>query len=191
MLYRFYRFFCCDSFEKFKEGFPSKDKFYDSLTNCAVSGKNYEHVLNVWKDFNVNTIKDYNDLYLKVDVLLLVCVFETGRKESINYFELALAHYLSTPGYSWDAMLRFTDVNLKLASDIEKYLFVESTIRGDISMICKGCAEAKSKFWKSYDASKAASCIIYLDGNNLYGPSLMQHLPTEILVFELIQKILI
>ena len=65
-------------------------------------------------------------------------------------------------------MLRFTGVNLKLISDIEKYQFIESTISGDISMICKGCPKAKNKFWKSYDVNKLASCIIYLDGNNLH-----------------------
>ena len=43
------------------------------------------------------------------------------RNESINSFELYPAHYLSTPGYSWYALLRSTDVNLKSISDIEKY----------------------------------------------------------------------
>ena len=51
-------------------------------------------------------------------------VFETFRKESINSFELDHAHYLSTHGYSWDTMLRFTDVNWKLILDIEKCQFV-------------------------------------------------------------------
>ena len=32
-------------------------------------------------------------------------------KESLNSFELDPAQSLSTPGYSWDGMLRFTDVN--------------------------------------------------------------------------------
>ena len=32
--------------EKFKEGLPSKDKFYDALTNRAFGDKNYEYVLN-------------------------------------------------------------------------------------------------------------------------------------------------
>ena len=64
-------------------------------------------------------MKDYHDLYLKVDVLLLACVFEIFGKESINSFELEPAYYVSTPSYSWDAMLRFTDINLKLISDIE------------------------------------------------------------------------
>ena len=53
----------------------------------------------------MNTMKDYHDLYLKVDVLLLACVFETFRKESITSFELDPAHYLPIPSYTWDAML--------------------------------------------------------------------------------------
>ena len=67
----------------------------------------------------MNTKKDYHDLYLKVNVLLLACIFETSRKEFINFFELNSANYLSISGYSWDAMVRFTDVNSKLISDNE------------------------------------------------------------------------
>ena len=48
--------------------------------------------------FKMNTMKNYHDLYLKVDVLLLACVFENFRKQSINSFELDPAHHLSTPG---------------------------------------------------------------------------------------------
>ena len=129
----------------------------------------------------MNNMKDYHDLYLKVDVLLLVCVFKTFRTESINYFELAPAHYISTLGYIWDAMLRFTDVNLKLMSGIEKYQLIESKIRGDTSMICQGYAEAKNKFFKSYDANKLTSYSTYLEAKNSYGHSMIELLPTEIL----------
>ena len=72
-------------------------------------------------------MKDCQDLNLKVDVLLLAC--ETIRKEFINSFELDYAYYLSSPGYSWDTKLRFADVYLKLISYIEKYQFIECTIR--------------------------------------------------------------
>ena len=78
-------------------------------------------------------------------------------------------------------MLRFTDVNLKLISDIEKYQFVESTIREGISMICKGYAEANNKFLKSCDANKPTSYNIYLDANSFYEQSMMQFFPTKIL----------
>ena len=43
-------------------------------------------------------------------------------------------------------MLRFTDVDLKLISAIEKYQIVESTIKGCVSMIFKGYAKANNKF---------------------------------------------
>ena len=42
-------------------------------------------------------MKDYHDLYLVVNVLLLASVFKTFRKESINYFELNPA-YLECKG---------------------------------------------------------------------------------------------
>ena len=48
-----------------------------------------EHVLNIWKAFKIKNIKD---LYSKVDVLVLACVFETFRNKSINSFELDLVH---------------------------------------------------------------------------------------------------
>ena len=71
---------------KFKEGLPSTGKICSTLTNRAISYKNYEHVLNVLKAFKINIMKDFHNLHLKVDVLLLACVFETFRKESINPF---------------------------------------------------------------------------------------------------------
>ena len=64
-----------------------------------------------------------------MDVLLLCDVFEVFRVKYINSFELDPAHYVSTPGYSWDTMLKFIVFILKLISDIEKYQFIESTIR--------------------------------------------------------------
>ena len=68
-------------FEKFKgELLPSKEKFYSSLTNRKISDKEYGHVSNVCKKFEMKTMKDYHDLYLKCDVLLLLAdMFEKFR----------------------------------------------------------------------------------------------------------------
>ena len=65
----------------------------------------------------MTTMKDCHDFNLKCDALLLASLFVTFRKGSINFFELDTAHYSSTTGYSWDTILRFTDV--KLISDID------------------------------------------------------------------------
>ena len=88
------------AFEKSKEGLPAKDYFFNTLTNRTISDKNYEHVLNIWKAFKMNNIKHYHNLYLKIYVLSLACVFETFIKEYISSFELDPAHCLSTPGYN-------------------------------------------------------------------------------------------
>ena len=37
--------------------------------------------------------------------IILVCVFETFRNKTVKSFKLEPAHYLSTPGHSWDASL--------------------------------------------------------------------------------------
>ena len=59
-------------------------------------------------------------------------------EQTINY----RWSYLSTSDYSWHTMRRFMGVSLKLISDIEKYQFIESVIRGVISMICKSYGKA-------------------------------------------------
>ena len=55
--------------------------------------------------FEIKTMKDYHNLYLKFDVLLLVDVFEKIRNSSFRNFGLCQNHYLSAPPLSWDAML--------------------------------------------------------------------------------------
>ena len=68
------------NFEKFKEELPSKEKFYSSLTGKKISGKEYKHVLNVWKKFEMKTMKDYHDLHLLTDV------FEKLRNNSLKNY---------------------------------------------------------------------------------------------------------
>ena len=63
---------------------------------------------------------EYHDLYLKSDVLLLADVFENFRRASVLNYGLDPCHYISTPGLSWDAMLRMTGINLELITDIDQ-----------------------------------------------------------------------
>ena len=93
---------------------------------------------------------------------------ETFRIESITSFELNPAHYLSTPGYIWNAMFRFTDVWLKLVLETEKHQLIENMIRRvGILLIYKGCSEAYNKFIKSYEHSKPSTHVMYLDAKHL------------------------
>ena len=45
----------------------------------------------------MKTMGDYDDLYLKTDVLLLADVFGQFRNKRSEYYELDVCHYLSSP----------------------------------------------------------------------------------------------
>ena len=61
----------------------------------------------------MKTIKDYQDSYLKCNVLLLADVFEKFRNSSLRNHGCP-NYYLSAPALSWHAMLSMTKVGLKL-----------------------------------------------------------------------------
>ena len=56
--------------------------------------------------FRCKTLGDYSDLYCHTDVLLLIDVFETFRKTCLRQFGLEPAHYYTSPGLSWDTLLK-------------------------------------------------------------------------------------
>ena len=101
-------------FEKFKEKLPSIEKFQSLLKVNKLVTKNMNlrfefgfelKVLNlIW----IKTIKDYHDLYLKYDVLLLADVLEKLRNNNLKNYGLYPSHYLIRPTSSWDAMITMT-----------------------------------------------------------------------------------
>ena len=133
-------------FEKFKEVLPSKEKFYSSLTDKKMSDKYYGHVLHVWNKFEIKTMKDYHDLHLKCDVLLLANVFERFRNNSLKNYGLCPSHYLYAPGLSWYAMLKMTKIELELLPDPDICIFFEKGTRGRIPSICNIYSKADNKY---------------------------------------------
>ena len=72
----------------------------------------------------MRTMKDYHDLYLKCDVLLIADVIEKSRNGSLKNNGLYPSHYFSAPALSLDAMLDMRKVELELISDADMYLFL-------------------------------------------------------------------
>ena len=105
-------------------------------------------------------------------------VFEKFIKTCLKHYELDPCHYFSSPGLSWDAMLKMTDVKLEKIFDIDMYLFIEkgSRGRGRISYIAKRYSET-NKYMKDYNPTKPSKYILYLDMNNLYGWAKSSYLP--------------
>ena len=94
----------------------------------------------------MNSFKRFNEE--KVDV------FEKLIVTCLKYYGLDPCHYFSSPGLSWDAMLKMTGVKLEKISDIDKYLFIEKGSRGGISYIAKRYAKANNKYMNDYDPEK-------------------------------------
>ena len=97
----------------------------------------------------------------------------------LKFYGLDPCHYFSSPGLSWDAMLKVTGVNLEKISDIEKYLFIEKGLKGGISYIAKRYAKANKKYMNDYDPNNQSIFISYLDMNNLYHWAMSEYLPYE------------
>ena len=69
-------------------------------------------------------------------------------------------------------MLKMTEIELELISDIDMHLFIEKGMRGGISYIAKRHSKANNKY-------KESVFIVYLDTNNLYGWAMIQFLSNE------------
>ena len=167
-----------DSFEKFNEKLPPKEEFYSILNDEHVTDKDYQHAQTVWNTFNLKNMGEYHDLYLKSDILLLADVFENFRKTCLQYYKLDPCHYFTSPGLSWDAMLKMTNIKLELMTDIDMFQFIEKGMRGGTSYIANRYGKANNRYMKTYDEKAPSKYIMYLDANNLYGWAMSQYLPT-------------
>ena len=168
-----------NSLEKLQEtSLPPKEAFYSKLNEEDILDEDYQHAQNEWTTFEMKTMREYHDLYLKSDVLLLADVFENFRKVSLQNYELDPCWYYTAPGLSYDAMLKTTGVTLELLTDIDMAQMIEKGIRGGVSMISTRHSQANNKYMGSdYDPSKPSKYIQYLDANNLYGWAMSQKLP--------------
>ena len=117
--------------------------------------------------FEIKSLEEYHDFYLKKDVLLLCDVFEKFIKTCLEYYSLDPSHYFSSPGLSWD-VLKMAGIKLEKIHDIDIRLFIEKEMRGGISYISKRYAKADNN-----------STIMYWDANNLYGWAMIQFLPAS------------
>ena len=88
---------------------------------------------------------DCHDHYLKKDVLLLADVIGKFIDTYLEFYMLDPCHYFSSPGLSWDAMLKMTGVKLEKILDIDMYLFIQKGLSGGIFYIAKRYSEANNK----------------------------------------------
>ena len=78
-----------DSWERFnKILLPNKEDFYSSLNMGVITDVNYRQAKKVFKEFKMNSLGYYHDLYVQSDTLLLADVFENFRNKFIEIYKL-------------------------------------------------------------------------------------------------------
>ena len=102
-------------------------------------------------------MKDYHDLYLKCNVLLLTGIF---RNNSLKSNGLSPSHYLSAAGLSQDAMLKTKKIKLELITYCDMYIFFEKSTRGGISYISTRYSKVSNKYLKSCEPKQESKHII-------------------------------
>ena len=74
---------------------PNIKYFHSILADAKCSSSDYSYAKETFNYFEIKNIKDYNDLYVKTDVLLLADVYASYRKDSHNSFGLDSIYCIS------------------------------------------------------------------------------------------------
>ena len=167
-----------DSFKRFSDKqLPDRSKFFTSLKEECISEKDYLHDIDVW-----------NMLKREINGWLLWSLFKNRRfviswyvwkvyNTCWDYYGLDPCHCFSSPGLSWDAIVKMTEIELELISDTDMYFFLEKEMTGGISHIAERFSKANSKCMELHIDNKPRKYIMYLDPNNLCGWAISQYLP--------------
>ena len=89
-----------DDFKFWNQELSNRYEFFSSLKDECISGKYYLSAIDVWNVFKLNTMGDYQNIYLKADALLLADVFEEFINTYLEYYGLDPCNYFSSSGLS-------------------------------------------------------------------------------------------
>ena len=135
----------------YNENLPSIENFYSSLKLDNISEEDYDKTLKTYKKLNCKNIKEYLDIYLKLDICLQADIFSVFRKCIWDKFEIDCSKYITSCSLSLDLMLKYTGVKIELIRDISIFDYVNSSILGGICIASQNIADDKNDVISSCD----------------------------------------
>ena len=149
-----------DSWQRFDEtSLSDEEDFYSNINMEDIADVDYRHGKTVFEYLINKNLGSYHDLYVQSDTLLLADLFENFRNMCVKICELDPAQFLSAPGLAWPACLKKTEVRLKLLTDVDMLLLVETGIKGGICHAIYRYAKANNKYMKNHNKDKEESFL--------------------------------
>ena len=130
---------------------PSIENFYSSLKLNNISEEDYDKTLEIYEKLNCKNIKEYLDIYLKLDICLQADIFSVFRNTIWNKFEIDCSKYITSCTLSLDLMLKYTRVKIELIRDISIFDYVNSSILGGVCIASQNIANDKDGVISSCD----------------------------------------
>jgi len=148
-----------NSYEKLSaKALPERNLCSSKLTGELPTIEDYDYAQKLWKKMNCQTVFDYCDIYLKIDVLTSIDNVLYFRELILSSFKLDMCYYFSLAGVGWDSFLLNCDVKLENISEPSHYDWCQRSRRGGIVTVVKKVSFASN-----------TRNIKYWDSNSLYG----------------------
>ena len=125
----------------YNKDLPSIDKFYSSLKLQNISKEEYDKTLEIYKKLKCKNIKDYLEIYMKLDICLQADIFNLFKTTIWDKFGIDCSKYITNCSLSLDLMLKYTKVKIELFKDITIFDFVDSSIIGGLCIASQNVAD--------------------------------------------------
>ena len=151
-----------DAWGKFNEtSLPEKEDVYSHLSTEEITDADYAHAKRVCKDFEIKTLREYHDLYVQRNTLLLAVVIENFRIDRpLEILRTWLStKILSAPGLVCQGALKTTKLKLDLLADIDMLLMVEKVLEEEYVTLFVDIQKLITNTWKIM--IKIKNCCIF------------------------------
>ena len=149
------------------EKLPSIEKFYSKIKLDTITREEYLQTLEIYEKLKCKNIKEFIDIYLRLDICLLTDYLEALRIEIWNEFEIDMTKYITSCSLSKELLFKYTGIKIELFRDINMYDFVNSSIMGGVCIASQNICDNDS------GSSVISSCDIC----SLYPYVMTQKLP--------------
>ena len=119
---------------------PSIEKFYSSLKLQNISEEDYDKTIEIFNKLKSKNVKDYLEIYMKLDLCLQADIFNVFRNTIWDKFNIDCSKYVTGCSLSLDLMLKYTGAKIQSFKDITMFDFVDSSIMGGICIASQNIA---------------------------------------------------